>query len=167
MTLIRWEPRRDIETAQRRIRQVMDNFDSIMQNGMHLEMGTFLPRIDVAEDEKHVYVTTELPGLTANDVKITLTDGILTIRGEKKRSEEYAKKNFHRIERTFGEFVRQLTLPDSLNEEAIEASFTDGVLEIMIPKQEAPKPKEREIKIGATKKAEPRAEQQGSTPSIS
>jgi len=151
MTLIRWEPRRDIESAQRRIKQVLDNFDQVVQNGFHLEMGSFLPRVDIAEDAGKVHVVAELPGIAAEDIKLTVSEGVLTIRGEKKRSDEYAQKNFFRIERNFGEFVRQFTLPENLDEEAIEANFTDGILEITIPKREPEKPKEREIKIGGSK----------------
>jgi HSP20 family protein len=153
MTLIRWEPRRDIETAQRRMRSIFDQFDNAVQNGFHLEMGSFLPRVDISEDKENIYLMAELPGINPDDVKITLSEGVLTIRGEKKRREETNEQNYHRIERTYGEFVRQFTLPDNLNEESVQADFTDGVLEIRIAKVEPEKPKEREVKINARTRA--------------
>jgi HSP20 family protein len=148
MTLLRWEPRRDLEQAQKRVRSFFDDFESAIQNGVHMEMGSYSPRVDISEDQQNVYVIAELPGLSEEDVKVTLTDGVLTIRGEKKRKEEHSGHNFFRIERTYGEFVRQFALPENLNDEAVDASFDGGVLEITIPKREPEKPREREVKIG-------------------
>lgn len=148
MTLIRWEPRREIESAQRQFRKIFDALENGIQNGIHFEMGTYMPRIDISEDEKNIYVVGEFPGMSEQDVKVTVSEGVLTIRGEKKRKEEYNKHNYHRIERTHGEFVRQFTLPENLNEEEIRAEFENGMLEVTIPKREPQQPKEREIKVG-------------------
>ena len=149
MTLIRWEPRRDIENAQRRLRKMFDDFDgNFFQNGLSFEMGSYAPRVDISEDKNNIYISAELPGLTQEDVKVTITEGVLTIRGEKKREEKHSDRNFYRIERSFGEFVRQFTLPENLRDEDVNAEFADGVLEVTIPKREPEKPKEREIKIG-------------------
>ena len=151
MTVYRWEPRRDFEHASRKLRRLFNDFDQAVtngvQNGFHVEMGTFSPRVDISESKENVFVRAELPGMKADEVKITLADNILTLRGEKKRSEESKTEDYHRIERSHGQFVRQFTLPDNLNEEAIEATFADGVLDITIPKREPEKPKEREIAI--------------------
>jgi HSP20 family protein len=75
------------------------------------------------------------------------SEGVLSIRGEKKREEEHHDRNFYRMERSYGEFVRQFTLPEGVKEEDIQADFKDGVLEIMVPKKEPSKPKEREVEI--------------------
>jgi len=148
MTLIRWEPRRELESAQRQFRKIFDALENGIQNGIHFEMGTYVPRIDISEDEKNFYVHGEFPGMSEDDVKIAITDDVLTIRGEKKRKDEYSKHNYHRIERTYGEFVRQFTLPDNLNQDDIRAEFENGILEMTIPKMEPEKPKEREIRVG-------------------
>ena len=147
MTVYRWEPRREIENAGRKLRQLFDDFEGVVQNGVHIELGTFSPRVDISETKDAVYLNAELPGMKADDVKITLSEGTLTLRGEKKRKEEQNEHNFHRIERTHGEFVRQFVLPNNLNEDAVEASFEDGILQVTIPKLEPVKPKEREIKV--------------------
>jgi len=149
MTVYRWEPRRDIEAAGRKLRRLFDDFEGAVQNGVQIEVGTFSPRVDISESKENVFVRAELPGMKADDVKITLSEGALTLRGDKKRSEETKTENFHRIERSHGEFVRQFALPDNLNEDAVEATFTDGVLFISIPKTEPEKPKEREVKINS------------------
>ena len=149
MTVYRWEPRREIEAAGKKLRRIFDDFESGWQNGLHIELGTFSPRVDISESKENVFVRAELPGMKAEEVKITISDGALTLRGEKKRSEETKTENFHRIERSHGEFVRQFALPDNLNEDAVSASFADGVLLITIPKTEPEKPKEREVKINS------------------
>ncbi|MDP4198355.1 MAG: Hsp20/alpha crystallin family protein [Bacteroidota bacterium] len=152
MTVYRWEPRKDFEVASQKLRRLFNDVEGAITNGIqqgiHVELGTFAPRVDISESKENVYVRAELPGMTAEDVKITLSEGALTLRGEKKRTEESKQESFHRIERSHGEFVRQFALPANLNEDAIEANFIDGVLEIRIPKREPEKPREREVKIG-------------------
>ena len=148
MTVYRWEPRRELENAGRKLRRLVDDFESGWQNGLHIELGTFIPRVDISETKDAIHVNAELPGMKAEDVKITLSEGTLTLRGEKKRVEESKEHNFHRMERTHGEFVRQFALPDNLDDDNVKADFEDGVLHITIPKREPAKPKEREVKIG-------------------
>ena len=151
MTVYRWEPRRDYEQASKKLRRLYNDVEGAItcgiQNGVHIELGTFSPRVDISETKENVFVRAEMPGMKAEDVKITLSEGTLTLRGEKKRTEESKTETFHRIERSHGEFVRQFALPNNLKEDAIEATFADGVLEIKIPKREPEKPKEREISI--------------------
>ena len=151
MTVYRWEPRRDLEQASQKLRRLYSDvesaFSSGLANGIHVELGTFSPRVDISENKENIFVRAELPGMKAENVKITLSEGTLTLRGEKKRAEETKTENFHRIERSHGEFVRKFSLPAGLNEDAVSASFTDGVLEITIPKREPEKPREREVQI--------------------
>ena len=154
MTVYRWEPRRDYEAASRKLRRLYNDVEGAitcgLQNGVHIELGTFSPRVDISETKENVFVRAELPGMKAEDVKITLSEGTLTLRGNKKRvagGDPAAPETFHRLERSHGEFVRQFALPANLNEDAIEATFADGILEIKIPKREPEKPKEREISI--------------------
>ncbi len=149
MTIYRWEPRRDIQQAAGKLRRLFDDFESGWQNGLHIELGTFSPRVDISETKEAVHIYAELPGMKSDDVKITLSEGTLTIRGDKKRPPSSSEEAFHRIERTHGEFVRQFSLPDNLNEDSTQASFEDGILHITIPKREPNKPREREVKIGA------------------
>ncbi|HEX5316882.1 MAG TPA: Hsp20/alpha crystallin family protein, partial [Candidatus Kapabacteria bacterium] len=168
----RWEPRRDFEQASRKLRNLYNDVEGAiscgMQNGVHIELGAFSPRVDISETKENVFVRAELPGMKAEDVKITLSEGTLTLRGNKKRAQTGTSANraqtgttapqqagtpapreevFHRLERSHGQFARQFVLPDNLNEDAIEATFADGVLEITIPKRDPEKPKEREISI--------------------
>ncbi len=149
MALIKWEsPRRELDTLGRSMRRFFNDFDSDFSNFTPLvNNGNFMPAIDINEDKDNLYFIAELPGLTKEDVKLTVSEGTLSIRGQKKRETERDERNFYRMERSYGEFVRQFTLPEGVKEEDIQADFKDGVLEIMVPKKEPSKPKEREIAI--------------------
>lgn len=94
------------------------------------------PRLDVTETEKTVEVKTELPGMTAKEVEVTLDRGLLVIKGEKKEEKEEKGRYYHRVERRHGTFCRSVRLPAEVKEENIEATFKDGVLTVTLPKVE-------------------------------
>jgi len=105
------------------------------------------PAVDVAENENEVQVKVELPGVSKDDVKITMQENILTIRGEKKQDKETKNTEYHRVERSYGSFQRSFTLPTNVKHEKIEASYNDGVLTVTLPKAEEAKPKQIEVKV--------------------
>ena len=145
MTKIIARPRNEFEFLPRYFKHL---FEDVQHSAEAVQpAGSYIPRVNISEDPTNIYVHAELPGLSKDDVKITVTDGVLTLRGEKKHESKQEGRNFHRIERRYGEFVRQFTLPENIKEEAMSASFVNGVLEISIPKAEPIKPKEREIPI--------------------
>lgn len=108
-------------------------------------------RLDVSETEKEFKVTAELPGVDQKDVDVTLTDDLLTIKGEKKIEDERKDDNYHSVERAYGSFARSLRLPFSADPEDVDAKFDKGVLTISVKKPaEAQKPSKKiEIKPGA------------------
>lgn len=145
MTLVRFEPFRELEHFGRRMNKIMKTID----NNENVR-GRFIPSVDVAEDEKNVYIHTELPGIPKENVQVTVSeDRILTIRGEKKQEEktEESGKNYVRIERSYGNFTRSFSLPDNVDAQAIGASFDNGVLNLTLPKTEPAKPKEVQVDI--------------------
>jgi len=107
------------------------------------------PVVDESEDDKAFHIRVELPGMDKGDVDITLANGALTIRGEKKREDEEKGKDFYRKERSFGAFRRTLPIPVDVDENAIEASFRKGVLYIDLPKTEEARQKVTHIDIKA------------------
>jgi len=111
--------------------------------------GEVTPRIDETEDEKAFHIQVELPGMDKEDVDITMANGLLTIRGEKKREEEEKGKDFYRKERSFGAFRRSLPIPADVDESKIDASFRKGVLYIELPKTEEARKKITHIDIKA------------------
>jgi len=108
---------------------------------------TVMPSIDVFERENDVVVKAELPGISKGDLEVSVTDDQVTISGEKKAEEKVEKKDYYRLERSYGSFSRAVRLPTEIVAEQAKASFKDGVLEICIPKTEAAKKKARKIEI--------------------
>ncbi|MBT8121969.1 MAG: Hsp20/alpha crystallin family protein, partial [Gammaproteobacteria bacterium] len=96
------------------------------------------------EDDRFVLVA-DIPGVSRDEVEVTLEDGVLTIKGERRAATEETREGFHRKERVHGSFMRQFSLPDTVNTDTISASVTDGVLEIGIPKQAKPEPRKISI----------------------
>jgi HSP20 family protein len=106
-----------------------------------------VPSIDVYQDGDNVVVKAELPGLAKEDLEIDITGNMVTISGEKKAEEKVERKNYHRIERSYGSFTRSVRLPAEIQSDLAKASFKDGVLEVRIPITEEAKKKGRKIEI--------------------
>lgn len=140
MTLIKFEPLRELESIHDRIQRYFDDFS----NFGFTFTDNFNPRIDISEDENSLNVIAEIPGIKKENLKITLQDNILTIEGEKKKEEETKDKNYYRSERVFGSFKRCFTLPSEVDSEKVDAKFEEGVLKINIKKL-APQPKNEKV----------------------
>jgi HSP20 family protein len=108
---------------------------------------TIVPHLDVREDDKTVTVEAELPGVTDKDISITLSNGLLRIKGEKKHEREEKKDNYYLAERSFGSFERSLRLPDTIDEAKLDARFEQGVLKITAPKRPEAIKAEKKIEI--------------------
>ncbi|MCS5586500.1 MAG: Hsp20/alpha crystallin family protein [Gammaproteobacteria bacterium] len=109
------------------------------------EKGDWMPAVDIEEDDKSYMVNAELPGVHKDDVHVTIDNNVLTIKGEKNAETEDTKR--HRVERTYGSFVRSFTLPHAVKTDNIKAEFVDGVLSLTITKVAKAKPKQVEVKI--------------------
>jgi HSP20 family protein len=108
---------------------------------------SWAPAVDIAEHDDEYLVKVELPGVNKDEVKLTLENNILTIRGEKKQEKETKKENYHRVERSYGSFQRSFTLPAAVKSDKIDASYKDGILSVSLPKAEEAKPKQIEVKV--------------------
>jgi HSP20 family protein len=113
-----------------------------------LQGNTWAPPVDVAEEADKIVVKVEVPGMNENDLKVNFEDGLLTVTGER-QFERKDDRNYHRIERTYGSFVRSFSLPRSVDAAKISANYVNGVLEIEIPKLEDAKPKQIAINVGS------------------
>jgi HSP20 family protein len=147
MSLVRWNPGRDLTRMQDDFNRLVNNFFN--DDAMETSFGrsSWQPSVDISETPENYLVTAELPGLTKDDVKISYEDGILSIRGEKKQEKEEKRKNYHRVERSFGVFERSFRVPSRVIADKIEAKFKDGILNLILPKSEEARPKEIPIKI--------------------
>ena len=110
-------------------------------------LSQFMPQIDVDETEKEVRVTAELPGMEEKDVEVTLTQGVLTIKGEKREEHEENKRDFHHSELRYGMFQRAIQLPADIDADQAKASFKKGVLRITLPKTAEAQSSRRRIQI--------------------
>jgi HSP20 family protein len=110
-----------------------------------VEEKQWIPTVDFSETDDHVIVRAEVPGMDKNDINITMSDGILTIQGEKKQEKEEEKENYRFVERRYGSFSRSLRIPNGVDADKIEASYKEGVLRVAIPKTESEKSRKIEI----------------------
>lgn len=125
-------------------------FDSLLNQDLspseEVSNRTWMPPVDIQETEDAYRLTAELPGLTKDDISITLENNVLRLSGERKFEKDVKKESYHRIERTYGTFTRAFTLPSQVNSEKVQAAFENGLLTITVPKAEQAKP--RRITIG-------------------
>ncbi len=110
---------------------------------------TWNPAVDISETDDTFEVRAELPGLTQDDVNVSVRDNVLTLRGEKRQEQTDDGKNYRRVERHYGSFQRAFTLPPNVDADAITATYRDGVLTLTVPKAEEVKPKEIPIEVNA------------------
>ncbi|MBW2005328.1 MAG: Hsp20/alpha crystallin family protein [Deltaproteobacteria bacterium] len=116
------------------------------------EEGMLVPAFDISETEKEYMITGEIPGIDAKELDITLLDGILTIKGEKKQEKEDKDENYHRVERHYGSFQRNFRIPEKVKTDKLDATYKDGVLKLTLPKAEASEAKKIEVKEEGKKK---------------
>ena len=144
------DPFRELAALQDRVNRA---FDSTLTRNRDEELftGTWAPPVDIFETKEKTVLKAELPGFDENQISLKFEDGILTIEGERKFEKENGDENYHRVERSYGKFVRSFTIPTNVDHEKIAASFANGVLTVELPKREETKPKS--IKIQPTKPA--------------
>lgn len=146
--MIRFNPNADIiRTRMNRLfDQAFGDYPGFDREGEEVSSRTWLPAVDIRETDDSLVLTAELPGLSKEDVDITLERNILAIRGERRFEKEDKEENYHRIERSYGTFARSFTLPSNVTPEGVTANFENGVLRIVVPKAEEAKP--RKVDIG-------------------
>ena len=149
MTLIKWHPMRDMMSIQEEMNRAFDRFFSRDEVGDEnlLDSTNWYPHVDVCEDKDNFTLSAELPGMKKEDIHIAFTDGKLAISGERKQEEEKKDKNYHRVERAYGKFCRSFHIPTKVIGDNISADFKDGILTIILPKEEEVKPKEIEVNV--------------------
>jgi HSP20 family protein len=157
--IIRRNPFGELTTLQDRLNQLLSQpFGPIWRAGgaeSALTASSFVPAVDIYEDEHNIILTAETPGVEEKDLDITVENGVLTVSGERKMENEEKQDNFHRIERSYGRFTRSFTLPPTVDETNVKAEFSNGVLKITLAKREEAKPKQIKIEVGKALGAKP------------
>ncbi len=155
MALIRWKPTRELSSLPLELWNIQRDFNRLfggfMRGGIQDDgskgLSLWTPALDISEYENEYQVNVELPGISKDDVKITLESNILTIRGDKKQENDVKEENMRRTERVYGSFQRSFTLPSVVKESEINAVYKDGILMITLPKAEEAKPRQIEVKV--------------------
>ncbi len=122
---------------------------SSQDSDVNAENASWMPTVDISESENGFEIHAELPGVKESDVNISVSDNLLTIKGEKQAEEKTDEKNFHRVERRYGSFQRSFTLPRQVDTTQIKAGYKDGILTLTIPMSEEAKPTEIPISTDA------------------
>jgi len=138
-------PLRELFDLQRGINQLFDESFGVPREQVASKAWT--PAVDVYEDEDSFLIKVELPEINRDDVKVNLNENTLSISGERRVENEEKRDNYHRVERSYGQFFRSFTLPPNVNAEGINAQFKDGVLRLTLPKKEEAKPRQIDVKV--------------------
>jgi HSP20 family protein len=145
-TLVRWEPFREVAAMQNELSRFMNG----LLEGNGRETQAWVPTLDVWETEHELVYAFDLPGISEDKIGVEVEDGALTVSAERGRTEEVSQERFHRFERRFGAFSRTVGLPQGVSEDDIKATYTNGVLEIHVPKPVQAKPKKIEVSVAGT-----------------
>ncbi|TLY14934.1 MAG: Hsp20/alpha crystallin family protein [Nitrospirae bacterium] len=149
MNLVRWDPFRELEEMSNRLNRLFERPTLRTGNGKEaLTVADWVPSVDISETDTEYLIKAELPEVKKEDVKVTLQDGVLMIQGERQQEKEEKGKKFHRVERSYGSFVRSFTLPDYVDNTNVKAEFKEGILNLHLPKSERAKPKAIEVRVG-------------------
>lgn len=154
--ITRWDPFQELQTWGDRMSRMFSGERTPARRGEeeNISFGSWMPPVDIVEGKDKIQLKVELPGFKENQVNLTVENGLLTVRGERKFESDNKEENYHRIERSYGTFVRSFTLPNSVDQGRIQATFADGILTVEMPKREETKPKQIPIKGGTS--GEPR-----------
>ena len=144
MAITRWDPYREVVALQNRVNSL---FRDLNEGENPLTTASFVPAVDIYEDDKKVMLKLEVPGIEQKDLDVSVENHTLTVKGERKFEKEEKEENFHRIERRYGSFYRAFTLPSSVDTEHVSASYNAGVLKLELAKKPEAQPKQIEIKV--------------------
>src|SRR5579859_952970 len=142
--LTRFEPFRDLVNFQNQINRIFQDYGR--GSDELLTSGTFVPPVDIYEDEHNITLKLEVPGIDEKDLDIKLENNTLTVRGERNFEKEEKEENFHRIERRYGAFARSFTLPNTVDPENVNAAYENAILRLKWERKR--KAKRKKIKFG-------------------
>lgn len=150
MNITRWNPFRELEEMSERLNNVFGRPVPARLSESAKELMTapdWSPAVDIVETNNEYNIKAEIPGVKKEDVKVSVENGLLTIRGERKLEKEEKDKRYHRVERFYGTFTRSFSLPENVDETKVLAEFKDGMLNVHLPKSEKTKMRSVEIKV--------------------
>jgi len=148
MNLVKWDPFVELEDVSKHLNRIFGRFPARTEAGREaLTVADWAPTVDITETDSAYLIKGEIPGVNKEDVKVTIEDGMITMRGERKQEKEEKNKKFHRIERSYGSFLRSFRVPDDVDEAAVKAEFKDGMINVTLPKSGKSKAKSINVSI--------------------
>ncbi|MBW4935076.1 Hsp20/alpha crystallin family protein [Marinobacter sp. F4206] len=146
--ITRWNPVSEFEDLMNRYNRMFGVARPNEREGKDLfSRSDWAPAVDIKETSEAFTIDAELPGMSKDDVKVTVHDGVLSIEGERKHEEETGDKKHHRVERFYGSFMRRFTLPENVDENSVKANFKDGLLTLTLQKAEPKEPKAIQVDV--------------------
>ena len=153
--LTRFYPYRELNTLQERVNRLFhESFSSSKGRDESLATSNFAPAVDVYEDEHSVTLKIEVPGIDEKDIDVRIENNTLTVHGERKFEKEEKEENYRRVERQYGSFTRTFTLPNTVDQESVQADYDKGVLKVKLAKKAEAKPKQIKVNVGSQKTLE-------------
>ena len=148
MNLTKWDPFHELEDVTSRLNRIFGRTPARTETGDEmLAMADWMPSVDISETDTAYAIKGEIPGVKKEDVKVSIQDGMLTIQGERKMEKEEKGKKFHRVECSYGNFMRSFRVPDDADESGVKAEFKDGMLNITLPKSAKAKPRSINVAV--------------------
>ncbi len=148
MNLIKWDPFGELEDVSDRLNRIFRRSRAPAEPGREmLAIADWSPSTDVSETDTAYLIKAEIPGVNKEDVKVFIQDGMLTMQGERKMEKEEKGKKFHRIERSYGRFLRSFRLPDDVDAATVKAEFKDGILNVALAKSAKAVTREIDVKV--------------------
>jgi HSP20 family protein len=144
MAITRWDPFREVAALQNRVNSLFRDFN---EGESSMTTGSFIPAVDIYEDEKRVVLKLEVPGIQEKDLDVSVGNNTLNVKGERKFEKEEKEENFHRIERRYGSFFRAFTLPPTVDAENIDAKYENGILRLELKKKPEAQPKQIKVNV--------------------
>ena len=147
MTLVKWEPFRDLITMQERMSRLFDETLSRVWKEEGLQRGVWSPPVDIVDREHEVLLKMDLPEMSQSEIDIKVEENTLTIKGERKFIKETPEEHYLQIEKPYGGFHRQFSLPKRIDQDRIKANYKDGVLSVVLPKKGEVSPKQVSVDV--------------------
>ena len=138
MSMIQYDPWRKIQQLQREMGTLFDPLLGTRDESLTIAASEWVPAVDIREEDNQFLVQADIPGVAPEDIEVKMENGMLSIKGERKEEHKEEKEGYQRIERSYGSFHRRFTLPETADPEGITAKSNNGLLEVVIPKREAP-----------------------------
>ena len=145
MNIVRYDPFRELRSLQDEMTRLFSGVASGTGSNEEMTRGNWFPKVDIFENKDNLVLEAELPGMTKDDFDLSFENNILTLKGERKFEKKTDEGSYHRVERSYGNFTRSFTLPQTVTAEGAKADFENGVLHVTLPKREEVKARKIEI----------------------